>query len=134
MELNFDADAHMDNAVARYEDIARRCHDELHRIKNGCSPFNECEGKTEFKYFTVLKNRSVTARTRVFEMRALPKRTPQFWEAYRAWIVAAERVHDFICQMSFICGAATRVPKTLPWESKDGYAGLLMWAKLEERS
>lgn len=133
MELNFDVDAHMDDAVARYEAIARRCHDELHRIKMGKSPFNECEGKTEFKYFTVLMNRSVTARTRVHEMRALPKRTPQFWEAYRAWIVAAERVHDFICRMSFICGADTRVPKTLPWESKDGYAGLLLWAKLEGR-
>lgn len=133
MELNFDVDSHMDNAVARYEAIARRCQDELHRIKNGRGSFNECEGKTEFKYFTVLKNRSVTARTRVFEMRALPKRTPRFWEAYRAWIVAAERVHDFIRQMSFICGADYRVPKTLAWESKAGYANLLSWAKLEER-
>jgi hypothetical protein len=133
MELNFDIDAHMNNAVARYEDIARRCNDELHHIKNGWSPFPECEGKTEFKYFTVLKNRSVTARTRVMDMRSLPKRTPQFWEAYRAWIVAAERVHDFICQMSFICDAAIRVPKTLPWESKDGYASLLLWVDTREQ-
>lgn len=125
MELDYLSDG----AVSRYEDIARRCHDELGRIKNGRSLFSECEGKTEFKYFTVLKNRSITARARVMDLKALHVGTPQFWEAYRALLVAAERVHDFIGQMDFICDSDARVPKALPWESKAGYEGLMDYAK-----
>jgi hypothetical protein len=127
MELNHDNLTHMKNASVRYEDVERRCRDELVRIKDGRSPFNGCEGKTDFKYFTCLMNRSITARNAVLAVIAEPSRkTAEFWAKYRAWIVAADRVHDFICQMkSIICGADARVPDALYWESKEGYAQLL---------
>lgn len=125
MELYFDNDSHLRAAVSHYENVARWCHDELHRIKQGRSPFAECEAKTEFKYFTVLMNRSVTARTRATAVVQEPQKTPRFWEAYRALIVAAERVYDFIGQMSFICDSDSRVPKPMRWETKAGYAELM---------
>jgi hypothetical protein len=126
MELNFENHAHMCNAVAHYENVANRCQHQLGRIKHGRSFFNECEGKTEFKYFSVLMNRSVTARTRAIAVIEQPsKQTPQFWEAYRALIVAAERVYDFIGQMDFICDSKNRVPRPMHWESKAGYSALM---------